>query len=141
MERPRIRRRLALASLWLAVFGALPLLIGDQIPSVLLEPSVELDGARRLGIAIDRNFAPLWRLLFAVLAFVSASGLVRQAVTTRDWTGEKVLGVVGMGLRRLLIATSVTAASAATTDGFAVALCILAGYPLSHALRRVFPPS
>ena len=75
------------------------------------------------------------------LAFVAASGLVRNAVTTRDWTRQKVLGVVGTGLRRLLIATSVTAASAATTDGYAVALCILAGYPLSHALRRVFPPS
>ena len=52
---------------------------------------------------------------------------------------------MGAALRRLLIFSAtcalVGAARGGSADGWIVAAVILAGYPVSFALRRVFPPS
>jgi ABC-type spermidine/putrescine transport system permease subunit I len=48
---------------------------------------------------------------------------------------------MGMGLRRLLVVTGSLALTQGGTIGVAVAACVLCGYPVSYALRRVFPPS
>jgi hypothetical protein len=49
---------------------------------------------------------------------------------------------MGMSLRRLLVFTAAaTLLCVPQTRAWIVAGAILAGYPLSFALRRVFPPS
>lgn len=82
----------------------------------------------------------LWAQALTALA---AFGILRrvQAEGERTWTPKAIQGTAGMALRRLLIATSALAASAGTASGLLVAMAILAGYPVSFALRRVFPPT
>ena len=74
-----------------------------------------------------------------------AFGLVRLALAKGPWTRGRILGAMGAALRRLLIFTATCALVAASLsdalDGWIVAALILAGYPLSFALRKVFPPS
>jgi hypothetical protein len=85
-----------------------------------------------------------WRLAAPVaLVLASSVGLARRALELRrrPFRPADVEQVAGMGLRRLLVATAALALGAATWDGAIVAVLILGGYPLSHALRRVFPPS
>jgi 4-hydroxybenzoate polyprenyltransferase len=77
----------------------------------------------------------------ALLAPAGALGLVRRSLRGASWSAEPVGSAVGMALRRLLVATSAIAAQAGTTDGLLVAAAILLGYPLSFALRRLFPPT
>lgn len=57
------------------------------------------------------------------------------------WRTPEVQRLAGMALRRLLVCSSALACGAGTLDGLAVALLILLGYPLSFALRKVFPPT
>ncbi len=77
---------------------------------------------------------------FTVGAF-GAVGLVRAGLARTDWTPNDVLPVMGMALRRLLVFTASVALLTGTTAGWVGAGLILAGFPLSHGLRRVFPPS
>ena len=83
-----------------------------------------------------------------LLATWAALGVVRPALATRHWTRALVERSMGGLLRRLLVITataSLLAPAAAEAfnprAGWVVGLAILAGYPLSFALRRVFPPS
>lgn len=71
-----------------------------------------------------------------------AYGLARTAAERRGraWSHAELEQGAGLGLRRLLVASAATALGAGAA-GLAVALVILAGYPLAFALRRVFPPS
>jgi len=84
-------------------------------------------------------------------ALWAAWGLVRPALRSR-WSRQEVGHMTGAALRRLLVFTAGCAAvSAVPTDetavgidgfnGVQVALAILLGYPLSFALRKVFPPT
>lgn len=57
------------------------------------------------------------------------------------WRASDVQRVAGMGLRRLLVASAALALGASTHDALVVALLILCGYPLSFALRKLFPPT
>lgn len=77
----------------------------------------------------------------AVLALAGALGLARRALQPGPWSAGAVGAAVGMALRRLLMATAALAAQAGTRDGLVVAAAILAGYPVSYLLRRVFPPT
>ena len=70
----------------------------------------------------------------------AALQLVRTALGTSEWTPGKVMGAMGMCLRRLLVYTA-TLAMGLTFGADAVGVLLLLGYPLSHALRKVSPPS
>ena len=52
-----------------------------------------------------------------------------------------LLKSMGALLRRLLIATTAMALLPGTTTALVAGALLLLGYPVSHALRRVFPPS
>jgi 4-hydroxybenzoate polyprenyltransferase len=77
----------------------------------------------------------------AAIALWGALGLIRRSLRRAPWHASGVMAAVGMALRRLLVATAAIAAQAGTRDGLWVAAAILCGYPVSHALRRVFPPT
>jgi len=66
-----------------------------------------------------------------------AARLLGPGLTTQG----DVIGFMGLLLRRLLIVTAAAAWSTGTPAGWIAGLAILGGYPLSFALRRVFPPS
>jgi len=80
-------------------------------------------------------------LLALALAAVGAWPLARLATSTPHWSKGLVMAAMGMGLRRLLVFTAVLACASGASAGPWVAGVILAGYPVAHALRRVFPPS
>lgn len=98
--------------------------------------------------------AGTWLLRFGVpVALVGWSlvGLLGE-VARRDWTRPLVGRAMGMALRRLLVFTAAAAWLAWAQDdarvldleglgGHWVAALILMGYPISHALRSVFPPT
>ncbi|MBL8857586.1 MAG: UbiA family prenyltransferase [Planctomycetes bacterium] len=84
------------------------------------------------------------RVAALVVALWAASGLLRAAVGTKPWTRPLVESAMGACLRRLLaFAAIVTLLRASQTEWAAwiAAAVIGSGYALSHALRRVFPPS
>ncbi len=79
----------------------------------------------------------------ALVSWAGAAGLARAARSPEPWTRKRVEAAMGMALRRLLLFTAACAlllVAAGATPALAAALC-LAGYPVSLALRRVFPPS
>lgn len=76
-----------------------------------------------------------------LVAAGGAFGLLRLAFRPVDWTRPMVMLAMGMCLRRLLVFTATVAALAGTASGYVVSLGILCGFPVSYALRRVFPPS
>jgi 4-hydroxybenzoate polyprenyltransferase len=77
------------------------------------------------------------------LALLGSFGLLHAAYELGGgtWRPADVQRIAGMGLRRLLVASATLALGASTHDGFVVALLILCGYPLSFALRKLFPPT
>ena len=84
------------------------------------------------------------RALALGLGVAGAFGLFRAASQTNAFTRGDVERCMGLALRRLLVFTAAAAAVTWRTerlDALVVAALILAGYPLSHALRRAFPPS
>lgn len=89
-------------------------------------------------LASDDARLPVAALLAAVGAFPLLRGAFRPAYT---WTHARVQEWMGVALRRLLFFTATLSLTRGTLAGACVAACILAGFPLSHALRRVFPPS
>lgn len=94
----------------------------------------------------DPEWTSPWRFVAersVVLAGLGAVGLFRCAWQrrARAWQASDVQHATGMALRRLLVASAALATGAGTHAGLAVALAILCGYPLSFALRRVFPPT
>jgi len=78
-----------------------------------------------------------------LVAWSGAAGLARIALRTEVWSRELVGKCMGMALRRLLVFTSASSLLFAGTSWISVvvAAAILAGYPVSFALRKVFPPS
>ena len=79
----------------------------------------------------------------ALVVAAAALGPARAALRTSAWSRADVGRLTGMLLRRLLAFGS--AAALLTLEGgrasLAVGLGVLAGYPLSWALRRAFPPT
>lgn len=142
---------------------ALPLLYGACVFSASKVARLEdraddsgVGGAARVyaGLTALLLFAPavvdvhretVLSLDFAALAVAAAASwsLLRAAATTRDWTRAACGRFTGLALRRLLVFTAVCVLShrREAPDGWILALAILAGFPLSAALRRVFPPT
>ena len=77
----------------------------------------------------------------AALAVSAALGLQRAAARSEPWTREDVQQVMGLLLRRLLILTASAVLASGAPGSEILALLILAGYRVSHQLRRLFPPS
>jgi len=97
-----------------------------------------------LALAIStggREASNLALLLTLAVTVAGSFDLFRLAANERDWSPANIGRAMGMALRRLLIFTSATALATGGRDGLVVGLVILAGYPVSHALRKVFPPS
>lgn len=77
------------------------------------------------------------------LTALAAWPLLAAAFRTKRWTPADCGRFTGMALRRLLVFTAaiVLAHRGSSNDALYVAAGILAGFPLSAALRRVFPPT
>jgi len=140
-DRPLGRRPSMLVALAASLLLALPLLplpvlpIGDGggwLPPWSDDP---------LGLA-EPGFLERHRITLAMLiAGPGAFGLLRLAFRMTPWTRPRVMQAMGMALRRLLICTAALSMLRGTPGGLVVAVVILCGYPLSFALRKVFPPS
>ncbi len=104
---------------------------------LLLVPALPLSSPA-FGGAL-RPFDLGWGLSI-LLAVLGSSGLLRQALRG-NWTRPRILAAMGMCLRRLLLFTATASLLVANGATWFVTLGILAGYPASFALRRVFPPS
>jgi 4-hydroxybenzoate polyprenyltransferase len=92
-----------------------------------------LSGARSLG-------SP--GLLASLALSCAAAASLAAASAGSDWTPTAIQRRMGMALRRLLVfAAAVALLSDSLLHGALVAGAILCGYPLSHALRRAFPPT
>ncbi|MBM3992434.1 MAG: hypothetical protein FJ298_15740 [Planctomycetes bacterium] len=90
------------------------------------------------------------------LAALGAVGLLREVARSGPWKRADAERATGLGLRRLLLFSALAALASVPARGveidgtpslvsgthsLAVAAAILCGFPLSFALRRVFPPS
>ncbi len=119
---------------WVACAAGL-LLVLPVFPPLALVPSATNGFAGWL--ARESVRVPLATLVVGAGAF----GLLRTAFRRAPWTRPRVLAAMGMALRRLLVFTAGVALLTGRPAGLYVATGILLGYPLSYALRRVFPPS
>jgi len=81
------------------------------------------------------------RLCAGAIACAGAIGLLGARPAGGAWSPAVAGRATGMGLRRLLVCTAALSVQVGTTAGFVAAAGILCGYPVSHALRRVFPPT
>lgn len=109
-------------------------------------PAMHLGAAALLLLAVPWVPAPtadepLARAAAVLLAALAAWPLGRLALRDAPWERAAIPPAMGAGLRRLLVVTAALALRADWPAGLLVALAILCGYPLSHALRRRFPPS
>ncbi|MBM3988884.1 MAG: hypothetical protein FJ294_13120 [Planctomycetes bacterium] len=104
--------------------------------------------------ATEGLVVPRWSSLG--LAALAAGALLREVARSGPWTRADAGRATGLGLRRLLVFSALVAlasvpARSVELDGvqplvsaqpaFAVAAAILCGFPLSVALRKVFPPT
>ena len=76
-----------------------------------------------------------------VIALLGASTLAAAARRRAAWSRPEICRAVGLGLRRLLVFTSALTIARGTLEAAIVAGAILCGYPISYALRGIFPPS
>jgi len=81
------------------------------------------------------------RGLVTVFSVVGAGALVRHAIGGAAWTPARVQACVGVSLRLLLVYTASCALTGLPPYAWIAAPLILAGYPLAHGLRKVFPPT
>lgn len=71
----------------------------------------------------------------------AAVGLVQESQRLRHWKAEQVPRAMGFALRRMLIFAAAFSALPGTPESLLVAALVMALYPLSWQLRKVFPPS
>lgn len=74
-------------------------------------------------------------------ALLAAGGLRKHMDAARLGRPEGVPPAMGAALRRLLVVTACAALATGTDAAWIGAGTILCGYPLSHALRKLAPPS
>ncbi len=106
------------------------------------------------GHATEGLVAPRWSSLG--IALLAAGALVREVARSGPWTRADAGRATGLGLRRLLVFSALVALASVPARGveldgtqslvsghraFAVAAAIWCGFPISVALRRVFPPT
>lgn len=84
---------------------------------------------------------PLRRTAVTLLALAGAAALIKAALPGGEWTPARVQAAVGISLRLLLVYTASTALTGPQPYAWIAAPLILAGYPLAHGLRKVFPPT
>ena len=106
--------------------------------STLCLVAAPLSGAAAVGAATEPT---VWLAAGLALAIWAALGLQRAAARTEAWTREGVTAAMGMLLRRMLIVTSSAVLASGVPGAPVVSGAILAGYVVSHRLRRIFPPS
>jgi 4-hydroxybenzoate polyprenyltransferase len=129
------------------------------LPAIAVLPWI--DGSRAsatTGSADAPTLATLAAVIPLCLAFALGVRALLVESSRQSWTRPLVGRATGMALRRLLVFTSTCAlisflatlrlrgvaaeaAAIAGWSGLAVAYAILLGYPISFALRRVFPPT
>jgi hypothetical protein len=81
------------------------------------------------------------RAAAASLGLAAGASLWRSVAALRGWARSDVERTMGLCLRRLLMFSGALAALPGTATSLALALLILAGYPVARSLRRAFPPS
>ena len=92
-------------------------------------------------IQTERSQIAFGSLVALVVVLVAVRGLLPLA-RLAPAKPQELLPVMGALLRRLLVATSAMALLPGTPSAWIGGLALVTlGYPLSHALRRVFPPS
>lgn len=112
-----------------------PAILVGGIAVLLLAPLV-------VPVPAGDGWSAAYRRLPALLVLgAGAVGLQRVALDGRRWTPRDVGPVMGMALRRLLLFTSAVAFLSGSPAGWIGGVLLLGGFPSSHALRRVFPPS
>lgn len=85
---------------------------------------------------------PLWGAAAGIaIAALGASTLAAAARRRAAWNRAEIGRAVGLGLRRLLVFTSALTIARGTLEAAIVAGAILCGYPISYALRGIFPPT
>jgi hypothetical protein len=115
--------------------------LASSRPAVQLGVAALLLAASPLAALVLRPIAA-WSLLAALaLAALGAAGLAARARHDGAWSGAEVTRATGLGLRRLLVFTAALALASGGREGALAAAALLAGYPVSYALRGVFPPS
>jgi 4-hydroxybenzoate polyprenyltransferase len=116
--------------------------LGQRPGRFLLGAAGLLAAVPLLGLALAG--ATIWGAVLSVLlAGGAAWGLVGAARREEPWTRGAVGASMGLALRRLLAFTAACALLLVEVGPAprVVAAAALLGYPLSFALRRVFPPS
>lgn len=122
---------------------------GEDRAPLGVRPTMLLTAAASL-LALAPFIPPLspwyWpaRGIALAIAISGAWGLVRASRSTRMWTPPLVERAMGLCLRRLLLFSATFAAvsfDGAHPDALIATGAILCGYPLSFALRKLFPPS
>lgn len=101
--------------------------IAAAFSAPLLLVAVELDAFRGTAVSL--------------LAVLGAGALLKAALPSGEWTPARVQAAVGISLRLLLVYTAATALTGPQPYAWVAAPVILAGYPLAHGLRKVFPPT
>jgi 4-hydroxybenzoate polyprenyltransferase len=136
------RRPAMLIAVAAAILLALPLVPLPTLPSLDGNGGWLAPGVQQLRDAAGPPFLERHRITLAtVVAALGAFGLLRLAFRRSEWTRPRVMQAMGMALRRLLILTATLALLRGTPAGAIACVAILAGYPVSFALRKVFPPS
>jgi 4-hydroxybenzoate polyprenyltransferase len=141
-ERPLGRRPSVLIAVAAGLLLSLPIVPPPELPSLgpggawVPPPAEVVAGFAEPGFLQDNRIT-----LATVVAALGAFGLLRLAFRTTPWTRTRVMQAMGMALRRLLVFTATAALLRGTPAGLAACVAILAGYPVSFALRKVFPPS
>jgi len=79
--------------------------------------------------------------LVLILAGLGCGVLLRHALQAKPWGPERVQASVGAALRLLLVYAAAAALTGPGAFSSIAAICILAGYPLAHGLRKIFPPT
>ncbi len=124
-------------------------------PTVFLRGIVAMLAAVPLCAFLDNRLpSPVRGPAFWLAGLAAIDLLWRLRDHDEGWTRPRVLRAMGAALRRLLVVTASIALVGASAGmplslgspatwpaGIWVACAILAGYPVSYALRGVFPPS
>lgn len=112
--------------------------LGHWPRSLLLAQAAIFMSSLLLGARLACGSVPFLVLLLAAFGGVV---LMRLALSPGEWTPARVQRATGTALRLLLVYSAAVALSGPGSFAPVAAACILAGYPIAHRLRKVFPPT
>ncbi len=115
----------------------------EEIPPALAKSALDVCGLILVLAPLTAAGSTLARFGGLLLGCAGAWGLGRESHAPGTWTRARAGAATGAALRRLLVFTAaLTLASWRESSApLLLAPAILCGYPVSWALRRVFPPS